>query len=360
MIDFQGLDRDTIVRCAPQPVESGFDALERAGVATTRVTQQPLVVCRLEGVPADDPCASMPAADFYWSYWHAEGGGEWTYSDDGAATRRPPPGSVEGWSFVTDAGRSDTTPPRDAPPAPTSADETNPDGDGGGSDADAPQLPTGDPADDEPAPPALGDNTSGSSGSDGTGSTSGGSGAPGGSGSNSGSGSAGSGSDGGSGSASGGSGSGGSSGSAGPGSSESGPESGDQADDPGAADQDDATTPDASAEGADEEASGPTNARPSTSPPPSPRPSAFDAAPPEDAPSPLPSDDVALLDLFPEQDRPTDLPTVFGVAGAAGAAELADQASTGPPPDTLAGISLLLIMGNMAGLAAYRRREAPA
>lgn len=117
----------TEIRCAEGDPSSGFDALVRAGFAVTRVTKFPGAVCRIDGVPASDPCVNMPPANAYWTYFHAQPGGEWNSSSVGADGYNPKPGSVEGWRFG-DGDEPSTSPPGSAPtpkpsttPRPTSA-----------------------------------------------------------------------------------------------------------------------------------------------------------------------------------------------------------------------------------------------
>lgn len=63
------------------------------------------VVCRVNGVPAEDTaipapdgteyfetCASMPAAFAYWSLWVKPADGEWTYAEEGLSTLKLEPG----------------------------------------------------------------------------------------------------------------------------------------------------------------------------------------------------------------------------------------------------------------------------
>lgn len=99
------------VRCAPQPVSSGFEALRKAGFEVTGTQRFPGLLCRIDGKPASDPCVNAPSSGAYWAYWHAPRGGDWTYSTSGAS-RRPPEGSVEGWAFGA------RVEPGIAPPAP--------------------------------------------------------------------------------------------------------------------------------------------------------------------------------------------------------------------------------------------------
>ncbi|MFL6206735.1 MAG: hypothetical protein ACJ739_15455 [Acidimicrobiales bacterium] len=115
VVDASAFGDGVQVRCAPQPVRSGFEALTKAGFTFQGTTQYPGLLCRIDGEPASDPCHSAPPANAYWAYWHAPRGGEWTYSTSGAGSRVPPPGSVEGWAFGDDA-RPGIDPP---PPAET-------------------------------------------------------------------------------------------------------------------------------------------------------------------------------------------------------------------------------------------------
>jgi len=120
IVDFSAFGEGIEVRCAPQPVRSGFDALTRAGFTFAGTTQFPGLLCRINGEPASDPCHGAPPPDAYWGYWHAPRGGSWTYSSSGAGSRVPPAGSVEGWSF------GDRDEPGIAPPAPAPTPTTRP------------------------------------------------------------------------------------------------------------------------------------------------------------------------------------------------------------------------------------------
>lgn len=111
VVDFAALGGGVDTDCAAGDPGSGIEALRAAGHEPTRAAQQPgYFVCRIDGVPADDPCQRASPADAYWSYWTARPGGSWTYSNTGPADRDPAPGSVEGWAF----GAGD--PPSVAPP----------------------------------------------------------------------------------------------------------------------------------------------------------------------------------------------------------------------------------------------------
>ena len=126
------------VGCAAGDPSSGLGALNAAGFSTTGTRKDgPGYVCRINGVPASDPCVVTPPTTAYWSYWHAPRDGAWTYGSTGAAGYDPAPGSVEGWAFGSGARPGIAAPAAPAPPpAPTT---------------EAAPKPTGPPRD--PAPP---------------------------------------------------------------------------------------------------------------------------------------------------------------------------------------------------------------
>ena len=112
VIDFPGLGGGVHVRCAAGAVTSGFDVLRLAGSAFQTAVRFPGFLCKIAGKPANDPCVNTSPAHAYWSYWLAPRGGQWCYSNWGAGNRRPPLGTVEGWSFSSDTSGSTAPPPR--------------------------------------------------------------------------------------------------------------------------------------------------------------------------------------------------------------------------------------------------------
>lgn len=140
VVDFQdlgawgGQDGQDVVRCATSGIPgvafdgTGIQALQAAGIEVEGTTRWGLsFVCRLEGRPAADeplpiegnpgytePCVNTPPGSAYWSYWHSMGS-DWTYSSQGAISRKPAPGTSDGWSFALNAGAT-TNPPPSAPP----------------------------------------------------------------------------------------------------------------------------------------------------------------------------------------------------------------------------------------------------
>ena len=126
VVDFGDLGGGVNVRCAPGPVSSGLDAMSRAGVAYRTTLRFNGFVCRIAGQPASDPCQTASPANAYWSYWIAARGGSWCYSNFGAGSRTPPPGSIEGWSFALNRSGASTPPPRYPVPAAVAGTKPNP------------------------------------------------------------------------------------------------------------------------------------------------------------------------------------------------------------------------------------------
>jgi hypothetical protein len=118
VVDFQELGGGVHVRCAPGPVASGLDALSKAGIDHQTTVKFPGFLCKIAGLPSNDPCQTASPASAYWSYWIAVRGGQWCYSNWGAGNRTPPPGSVEGWSFSLGRDGSTAPSPRHAVPGP--------------------------------------------------------------------------------------------------------------------------------------------------------------------------------------------------------------------------------------------------
>lgn len=103
--------------------------LADAGYTLTMATKSPGFVCRVNGLPAEDPCVEAAPADRYWSVWWADGeGGSWVYSSRGVDSLRVPDGGylALAWHQGDGKGQPPSTVPvvRSAPvtqePVPTS------------------------------------------------------------------------------------------------------------------------------------------------------------------------------------------------------------------------------------------------
>ena len=105
----------TSTGCATGDPATGLEALKNSGHRYTFVPRQPGFVCTIDAMP--DPC-NNGTASAYWSYWHAQPGGSWSYGRTGAGSYDPPPGSIDGWSFGS--GK----PPRSSPPVARTSETT--------------------------------------------------------------------------------------------------------------------------------------------------------------------------------------------------------------------------------------------
>ena len=117
VVDFGSLGGGVRVSCAPGDPASGLSALSAAGYGYSFVPRQPGLVCQINAKP--NPCNGAPT-NAYWSYWHANRGGSWSYSTSGAGSYNPRAGTVEGWAFGAGArpgGRAAGTGRRAGPTA---------------------------------------------------------------------------------------------------------------------------------------------------------------------------------------------------------------------------------------------------
>lgn len=131
VVDFQELGGGTVTRCAQVSAgASGVSVLQAAGFSVTGTTRWGLgFVCRLQGRPSADEvlgvgdgyreaCQDTPPGSAFWSYWLADNGGRWAFSQVGAGAHSAKPGSFEGWSFSLNKTPSTNPAPRVAPSRP--------------------------------------------------------------------------------------------------------------------------------------------------------------------------------------------------------------------------------------------------
>jgi LPXTG-motif cell wall-anchored protein len=100
VVDFGGVGGGVQHGCDGS-LTTGLDALHAAGFSTTGTHQNPGFICRINGLPTaeKDACNVPSPASAYWSYWNADPGQGWSYSNQGAASYHPKAGSVDGWAF---------------------------------------------------------------------------------------------------------------------------------------------------------------------------------------------------------------------------------------------------------------------
>jgi hypothetical protein len=100
-----------IVRSCDSTPATGYALLNEGGWHTTGTQHDgPGFVCRISydsyrngtqyPTPGQEPCVLTPPAGAYWTFWQASPGQDtWTYSQAGAMSYHPAPGSVSLWVF---------------------------------------------------------------------------------------------------------------------------------------------------------------------------------------------------------------------------------------------------------------------
>lgn len=79
-------------------VESGFPL--------AYVQRQPGFVCRVSGVPADDPCVNTPPTDAYWGLFWSDGtDGKWSYASLSVGSLKVPDGGYVAFAWQAGGGR---------------------------------------------------------------------------------------------------------------------------------------------------------------------------------------------------------------------------------------------------------------
>lgn len=110
VVDFGPFGGPLLRACGSTPT-TGFTLLNQGGWRTSGTAHDgPAFVCRIGyagfhhgtqyPTPAQQACINTPPANAYWTYWQAgPGQSTWRYSQQGAPTTRPRPGSISLWIF---------------------------------------------------------------------------------------------------------------------------------------------------------------------------------------------------------------------------------------------------------------------
>jgi hypothetical protein len=110
VVDFGRWGGPLLRACGSTPT-TGYSLLNQGGWHTTGTEHDgPAFICRIGyagyhhgtqyPTPAQQPCVSTPPASAYWAYWEAgPGQNTWSYSQAGAPTYHPQPGSISLWIF---------------------------------------------------------------------------------------------------------------------------------------------------------------------------------------------------------------------------------------------------------------------
>ena len=125
VVEFNGLGAGSAQACVSDGAGHTADRLlKEAGYGLDYVQRFPAFVCRIDGLPADDPCVNTPPADAYWGLWWSDGTtGKWVYSSLAAGSLSIPAGGYVAmvWDGSTGDVRPSATPAVHPTPTPTPA-----------------------------------------------------------------------------------------------------------------------------------------------------------------------------------------------------------------------------------------------
>ena len=129
VVDFKGLGGGQQTGCVTgKGGSSAATILGAAGVELTRARNQPGFVCRVQQVPASDPCVNASPSDAYWALWWSDGSsGSWSYASLGVDQLEIPEGGSVGFAWDDQSGQVEpgTAPPK-APAASPSPSPSSP------------------------------------------------------------------------------------------------------------------------------------------------------------------------------------------------------------------------------------------
>ena len=143
VVEFHQLGGRDLRRCDPGGGgRTAARILQRQGLRSTYVQRMPGFLCRLDGVPAQDPCVNTPPDDAYWSLWWSDGDtARWRYAASGIDSLDLPDGASLALTWDGVAGDvPPSVPPRTAASGAVAGDRPGP--------LAAPARRAGDPADD--------------------------------------------------------------------------------------------------------------------------------------------------------------------------------------------------------------------
>ena len=158
VVDYRELGGAAVTECAPDGGGKSASAVfASVGVDISYATRQPGFVCRVNGVPASDPCVNASPANAYWGLWWSDGtSSSWTYSSSGVGGLVVPAGGSVGWAWQQDRATTGAVPPAVAPPVNAATPTASP--------------TTSEPTSSSPTPSPTSSPTSGGSGGSGSGS----------------------------------------------------------------------------------------------------------------------------------------------------------------------------------------------
>ena len=118
VVDYRELGGGTVTACsADGGGKSAAAVFASVGVDISYATRQPGFVCRVNGVPASDPCVNTSPTNAYWGLWWSDGtSSSWTFSSSGVGGLMVPAGGSVGWAWQQDRPAGGGVPPAVPPP----------------------------------------------------------------------------------------------------------------------------------------------------------------------------------------------------------------------------------------------------
>lgn len=147
VVDFKGLGGGQQTGCVTgKGGSSAATILGAAGVELTRARNQPGFVCRVQQVPASDPCVNASPSDAYWALWWSDGSsGSWSYASLGVDQLEIPEGGSVGFAWDDQSGqvKPGTAPPKApaASPSPSQGSQGSQGGQGAQGGGTSPTAP---------------------------------------------------------------------------------------------------------------------------------------------------------------------------------------------------------------------------
>ena len=118
VVDFGALGGGIQKGCDATGNRNAAQAFETTGHHLSYAQRQPGFVCRVDGVPASDPCVNTSPADAYWGLYWSDGTSGWKYSSVAVTSLSVPAGATVAFSWQNGG---DADPPGTAPATPAAA-----------------------------------------------------------------------------------------------------------------------------------------------------------------------------------------------------------------------------------------------
>lgn len=128
VVDFGALGDGIQKGCDASGNRSAAQAFENTGHHLTYASNQPGFVCRVDGVPAADPCVNTSPANAYWGLYWSDGTSGWRYASVAVGSLTVPAGATVAlsWQNGGDADPPGTAPASAPAPPPAPASSTTP------------------------------------------------------------------------------------------------------------------------------------------------------------------------------------------------------------------------------------------